>query len=221
MFLKLGDSFYNSMLLITSAPQAIPMQGPLVSQARWPMVYFVSFLFIGRVLLFKLITVSSMQIFKFTIEDAYLKRLSHRKRSARISFQMLKQDNVVSLETWRNIYITWHEHDVGFVRTSCFFLTHSYNSSLLYPRIPPLRLAVRYEIRIQEYRDPECRAKRVQFRRGIANKLFRDVIRRTTMMMTNPRTPSQRLNSTISWDRSQTKFRSHNRNVPTRPTFVV
>ena len=81
------------------------------------MVYFVSFLFIGRVLLFKLITVSSMQIFKFTIEDAYLKRLSHRKRSARISFQMLKQDNVVSLETWRNIYITWHEHDVGFVRT--------------------------------------------------------------------------------------------------------
>ena len=94
MFRKLGDSFYNSMLLITSAPQAIPMQGPLVSQARWPMVYFVSFLFIGRVLLFKLITVSSMQIFKFTIEDAYLKRLSHRKRSARISFQMLKQDNV-------------------------------------------------------------------------------------------------------------------------------
>jgi hypothetical protein len=34
-FLKLQDSFYNSMLLITSAPQAIPMQGPLVSQARW------------------------------------------------------------------------------------------------------------------------------------------------------------------------------------------
>ena len=132
------------MLLITSAPQAIPMQGPLVSQARWPMVYFVSFLFIGRVLLFKLITVSSMQIFKFTIEDAYLKRLSHRKRSARISFQMLKQDNVVSLETWRNIYITWHEHDVGLVRTSCFSrsLTHSLtHSSLLYPpRIPPLRL---------------------------------------------------------------------------------
>ena len=129
MFRKLGDSFYNSMLLITSAPQAIPMQGPLVSQARWPMVYFVSFLFIGRVLLFKLITVSSMQIFKFTIEDAYLKRLSHRKRSARISFQMLKQDNVVSLETWRNIYITWHEHDVGLIRTSFLSLTNSYRST--------------------------------------------------------------------------------------------
>ena len=43
-FLKLQDSFYNSMLLITSAPQAIPMQGPLVSQARWySLSLFLSF----------------------------------------------------------------------------------------------------------------------------------------------------------------------------------
>ena len=102
--------------------------------------------------MFKLITVSSMQIFKFTIEDAYLKRLSHRKRSARVSFQMLRDDDdndVVTLETWRNIYITWHEHDVGFIR------------------------AIRN--RISEYHDPESSTKRIQFRKGIANKLFRDV----------------------------------------------
>ena len=65
MFRKLGDSL--QLDVVDHVGTNIPMQGPLVSQAGGPWCTLSPFCS-GRVLLFKLITVSSMR-FSSLIED--------------------------------------------------------------------------------------------------------------------------------------------------------